>query len=130
MNKSKEKIDNLKKIKLLIEAGKRPDLMDLTPDPFPFEFIFGLGPEGMTPFEYQLSGKTEGDEFLLPLKKEILQETFQHLYADFPKFSELSDLFYLKIRVVKVAAAETQEIIKALAIISSCGHDHCSCGCH
>ncbi len=34
MNKNKEKIDNLKKINLLIEAGKTPDSMDITSDPF------------------------------------------------------------------------------------------------
>ncbi len=84
----------------------------------------------MTPFEYELYGKTEGDEFLLPLKKEIIHKTFQHLYADFPRFPEALDLFYLKIRVIKVVTAETQDVIKALAVISSCGHDHCSCGCH
>ena len=45
-------VENLKKVTLTFQAGTAPDTMDLTPK-FPrFEFIFALGPEGMSPVSY------------------------------------------------------------------------------
>ena len=53
-----EKIGVLKKITLSVEAGTAPDSMDLTPKSAHFEFIYGLGTSGLTPFEIQLADKT------------------------------------------------------------------------
>ncbi|QTA92031.1 hypothetical protein [Desulfonema magnum] len=127
----KAKIENTKKITISAEAGKTPDSADLTPWPFQFEFIFGLGTEGLTPFEYELADKAEGDEILLHLKQENLHETFEHICVPFHHLSDHPDAFYLKAQVVKVAPATDREIVKAMAGGSSCG-DHC-CGdgcCH
>ena len=107
--------------------------MDITPQPFQFEFIFGLGKEGLTPFEYELAGKREGDEVTLRLDQGDSHKTFEHLCQPFHHhLSEQPGSFYLKTQVVKVAQAENREVIKAMAGIGSCG-DHC-CGddscCH
>ena len=59
------KVENLKKITLTLQAGTSPDTMDLTLQYSSFEFIFALGQEGMSPFEYELLNKAEGDEVLL-----------------------------------------------------------------
>ena len=65
------KVENLKKITLTFQAGTSPDNMNLIPR-FPrFEFIFALGQEGMSPFEYELVNKTEGDEISLHIQKQI-----------------------------------------------------------
>ena len=44
------KVENLKKITLTIQAETSPETMDGAVKYHGFEFIFGLGPEGMTPF--------------------------------------------------------------------------------
>ena len=71
--------ENLKKITLTFQAGTSPDTMDLTPK-FPrFEFIFALVQEGMSPFEYELVDKTEGDKVLLHIQKQTYYTFFEHL---------------------------------------------------
>ena len=54
MDGAEEKIGALKKVTLSLEAGRSPEAMDLTSQPLPFEFIFGLGTAGLTPFEVEL----------------------------------------------------------------------------
>ncbi|NIP23047.1 MAG: hypothetical protein GWO38_04310, partial [Phycisphaerae bacterium] len=74
-----KKVENLKKVTLRVEAGKTAELMDLIPKALEFEFIFGIGPAGMCPFEYQLVNKNEGEMVLLHLKKEEIQPFLGHL---------------------------------------------------
>jgi len=59
---SMNKVENLKKITLSFQAGTSKDTMDLTPKYAEFDFIFAIGPDGMTPFEYELVDKAEGEE--------------------------------------------------------------------
>lgn len=127
------KIGNLKKVTLSVEAGRTQDSMDLTPQPFQFEFIFGVGTGGLTPFEYELADKSAGDEIFLCLEQGEAHKTFEHLCLPFHQhLSDQPDSFYLKARVVKVIHAENREVVKAMAGMGSCG-DHC-CGddscCH
>jgi hypothetical protein len=130
------KVENLKKITLAFQAGSCSEIMDGKPGISEFEFIFGLSPEGMTPFEYELVDKVVGDEILLHLKKETWFEFFAHLnppIADF--FDGRSDLC-LKVKIVGVASPQTREIIKAMAERTQRGEGgcaggdcDCSCGC-
>ena len=99
------KVENLKKITLVFQAGTCPEIMNLRPRHSEFEFIFGLSPEGMTPFEYELVDKFVGEEISL----------------------------YLKARIIGVAAPETREIIKAMAERAQqsqggCAGGDCDCG--
>jgi hypothetical protein len=121
-----EKIEVLKKIILSVEAGTAPDSMDLTPQPAQFEFIYGLGTSGLTPFEIQLADKTVGQEVQLHLSREDIPQVFQHL-AFFPlNLPENADSFYLKLKIKSVLHADQREVIKALAEIANC-EDYC-CG--
>jgi len=121
-----EKIDNLKKITLSVEAGTTPDSVDLTPQSSQFEFIYGLGISGLTPFEIQLADKTVGDEICLHINREEIPQVFQHLILFPLNLPEHLDGFYLKLKIMKVIPAEQREVIKALAEIANC-EDHC-CG--
>lgn len=112
-----EKIENLKKVSLLLEVGNRAT---------PFEFIFGIGTEGLSPFEFELAGKKVGDVVALQLRGEEVPHTFQHLMIPALDRLEGKDSFLLKVRVEKVSPADQKEVIKAMAEIASCG-DHC-CG--
>ena len=51
------KVENLKKVTLRLEAGTTVNDMNLSLPSSGFEFIFGIGPGGMCPFEYQLFKK-------------------------------------------------------------------------
>ncbi len=131
MNENKTKVGILKKITLSVTAGTEPDTADLTPQPFEFEFIFGLGKEGLTTFERELSDKTEGDEFSLCLKPETIHNIFEHICFPLNRLSRLPASFFLRARVVRAVPAESKDVIKGLAALASCG-DHC-CGdgrCH
>ena len=120
------KVDTLKKITLSLEAGTTSDSTDLTPQPPQFEFIYGLGTAGLTPFEFQLADRTVGDEVHLHIGHEEMPQFFQHLIL--PPIDIPDDLnsFYLRFRVIKVIPADQREVIKALAEIANCD-DHC-CG--
>jgi hypothetical protein len=119
-------MEPLKKVTLSFEAGTNPDSMDLIPRSAPFDFIFGLGTQGLTPFEFQLADKDEGDEVSFPLKRGDMDQFFQHLSLPELPIPGDRDTFYLRVRVMKVVPADQKEVIKALAEIASCD-DHC-CG--
>ena len=123
------KVENLKKITLSIQAGTSQDTMDISPKYPKIEFIFGLGLEGMTPFEYELADRSEGESVLLHLRKEDFYSFFEHLNPP------LTDLFdgkadvYLKVNINAVTPAENREIVKAMAAMTTHGGAGCDCGC-
>ena len=123
-----KKIENLKKVHLILEAGKTAKQMDLTPQALEFEFIFGIGPAGMCPFEYQLVNKNEGDTVLLPLKKGEIHLFFGHLQLPVIHLWEANHSIYLKAKVAKIRQPDSKEVVKALAELTSHPGD-CGCGC-
>ena len=120
-----EKISPLKKVTLTMEAGTTPESMDLTPQPSPFEFIYGLGAKGLTPIEFHLADKTVGDEVGLQIDGKQISQAFQHLIPPPLKIPEDADGLYLRFRVIEITPAEQREVIKALAEIANCGDDCC-----
>ena len=121
-----EKIEVLKKITLSVEAGTAPDATHLTPQSSQFEFIYGLGISGLTPFEIQLADKTVGEEIHLHISREEIPQVFQHLLLFPLNLPEHLDAIYLKLKITKVIQADQREVIKALAEIANC-EDVC-CG--
>ena len=123
------KIENLKEITLSFQAGTRPDTMD-SPVKYPeFKFIFGLGLEGMTPFEYELVHKSEGENVLIPLKKEQFCRFFEHLNPPLKDLFAENDEVFLRVDIVSVAPAENREIVKSMAAIAAHGESAGDCGC-
>lgn len=129
MNEHKAKVENLKKITVSVIAGTQPDAADLSPQPFEFDFIFGLGTEGLTPFERELADKSEGDEISLYLKPETIPNTFEHICFPINRLSRLPASFFLRARVVKAIPAENKDVVKGLAALASCGDHCCGDGC-
>ena len=121
-----EKIEVLKKITLSVEAGTAPDATDLTPQSSQFEFIYGLGISGLTPFEIQLADKTVGEEIHLHISREEIPQVFQHLLLFPLNLPEHLDAIYLKLKITRVIQADQREVIKALAEMANC-EDVC-CG--
>jgi hypothetical protein len=122
------KIENLKKVTLSLEAGISPDHMNITPRPTDFEFVFGIGTFGLTPFEFTLADKIRGDEILVQLRAENLQSYFEHINLPIFRYTKDHSSFYLKARIVDVSQADGQQLLKAMAHIANCG-DGC-CGHH
>jgi hypothetical protein len=123
------KVEHLTKITLTFQAGTSADAMDLIPQNPEFSFIFGLATEGMTPFEYELVDKTEGEEILLHIRKNALNRFFEHLSPPLWDLFEGRDEVYLKARIAAVAKAENREIVKAMADIAAHAGEGCDCGC-
>ena len=119
------KVEKLKKVSLSIEAGTRPDHMDLISSPLSLEFVFGLGVEGLSPLEFELSDRSVGETFVLSLDRGRLNGLFGHIPVHLPVAGDEEGRLYLRIRVEGVTAADEMEIIRAMAENASCGGDCC-----
>ena len=121
-------VENLTKVTLRLEAGTTEDRIDLTPTALEYEFIFGIGPEGMCPFEYQLVNKAVGEKVRIQLKKEGLSPLFEHLRPPIFNLYEKHDMLHLNIEILKIEQPDNTEVVKALSEMASHHHD-CDCGC-
>ena len=122
------KVENLKKITLTFQAGTSPETMDLTPRYHRFEFIFALGQEGMSPFEYELVHKTEGEEVLLHIQKQRFYTFFEHLNPPILDLFDSREDIFLKAKIDAVSAADNRAVVKALAEMTTRGGGECGCG--
>ena len=120
------KVDPLKKITLSVMAGTRPETMDLSVSPSPFEFIYGIGTDGLTPFEFQLADKSTGDEIIVQVTCFKITEKFAHIPVPIPQIPEHLDAIYMKFKITQITPADNRKIVKAMAEISGCS-SHC-CG--
>jgi len=120
-----ERIEPLKKVTLSLETGSARGAMDFTPEPLIFTFIFGLGVEGLTPFEKELDHRGEGSETVLSLKKDQIQDVFQHLDPPPLPVPESAEQFFLRVRVQNVTRPQQREVIAALAVTARCRNGCC-----
>ena len=122
------KVENLKKVTVALEAGTSVQNMDLSLDNPEFEFIFGIGPSGISPFEYELADKTEGQQILIELKKENFDIFFEHLHPPVFHLINENDSLFIRVEIKKIATADQRDVVKALADVTAHGHG-CDCGC-
>ena len=123
-------IKPMMKVNLSFMAGLTPDELDIPLDHPEFEFIFGIGSGGLTPFEYELAEMEAGDSTNIQLRSTDTQRFFEHLYPPVRGlFLDRSELF-LNVRITAIGPAEGREIIKAMAEMTarSEGGDGCGCG--
>ena len=125
---SQERITNLKKVSLNLEAGRTAETMDLTPEPFGIQFIFGIGPQGYSPFEYALAEKKVGDTLILPVVFAEAMRLFEHLSRPILQNLTPAEHFHLKIEVTGIDAAENREVVRAMAAMAEGDGGDCSCG--
>jgi hypothetical protein len=120
-----EKVGNLKKVAVLLEAGTRPEIMDLTPAPIPYDFVYGVGTHGLSPFEFELTEKSEGEEILIPVRTGEMADFFCHHFIPQLEIPEGVGVFYLRTLIAGISAADPKEIIKAMAEAAACGSGCC-----
>ena len=127
-----QKIEPLKKIKLSLEAGTSRDVADLQLPASEFEFIFGLGPEGLSPLECDLAEKTVGDNIVVHLGKQNLHEYIAHVQLPVHTVFENRDSIFLAMRVEAINQADSREVVRTMAQMTGhgtgCGVG-CDCGC-
>ena len=122
-------VDYLKKVTLEVEAGAGPNDMNLTNGPLQHTFVFGIGADGITPFEKVLFPGGIGDEQTFEIQKENACDLLGHLRIDLMGQLPSPPPFFLKACITHIVQAENREVVKAMAAsISECGDD-CDCGC-
>jgi hypothetical protein len=121
-------VDHLSKVTLELTLGTAPDGDLSSLQRGRFTFIFGIGTEGMTPFEYELLGKRPGETVCLQLQAGDFEKTFEHLQPGLLPAAADRQVFSLQARIEAVTPASSREIIRAMAARNSCS-DGCDCGC-
>lgn len=116
MSSSKGKVSSIKKIRLSI-------LRDGSLEPFTFDFIYGIGPNGLTPFEMLLAEKEIGSEIEVHVSAKEFPEIFGHLSFLLQGLSLSRENTTLRFRVEKIEEPRQREIIKAMAEAAT----GCSC---
>ncbi len=116
MSSSKDKVSAMKKVYVTIFSDK-------TTGPFTFDFIYGVGPRGLTPFEMLLGEKEAGEEAKVVVRADQLSEMFGHLSFLLPPLAPGQEGAALKIKVERIEEPGQKEIIKAMAEAST----GCSC---
>ena len=127
-------IQQLKKVRLAILASSEPEKHSLTATPIVFEFIYGIGAEGLEPFEAVLSDKCVGGHVVLTLATDEAPQFFGRFFGQIRQLLGLHLLpqaLSLQMTVMAVADADNREVVQALA--KSAGHGgcggSCDCGC-
>ena len=94
-----------------------------------FEFIFGIGTEGMSAFEQALQGKSKGDKLSVSVGYHNMHAYFEHLLCPLMEAIEINPPFDLEIEIRSVTAVSDRELVKALAQKSGGCEGDCGCGC-
>ena len=123
-------IDNLKKITLKVTAGTSEKKLDIIDLPRVFTFIYGLGPAGLTPFEYALAGKVKGDKVCLHMRSEETGRIFLHIHPPFIHELRNQKDFFVMADITAIEDATSREVVQAMAAMAECeSHCDCDCGC-
>lgn len=120
------KISGIKKITVSVKAGDGPGEMNLWPEPIFFDFIYGIGTSGLSPFEVKLAEKEAGEIVALNLTRDEMPEFFTETFLLFNRIPVDKNEVYLIIQIVEVSDADQREVIKSMSGLAACG-DHC-CG--
>lgn len=89
-------------------------------------FVFGIAPQGLTPFEFQLAGKTVGEAFRVEPGEERWPDVFGHLWQFLPAPMQIEEGGYFEVEVLDIQESDQREIIRAMADTARC-EDNC-CG--
>ncbi len=127
MTSSDCRIENLMKVSLNLQGV---DSLHTKAPGDRFEFIYGVGPEGITPFEKALYGKGVGDRITFNLPPGGLCQHMGHLELPLREQTGITKAGDLQVVVIGVARAADREVVKAMAAGGSCSDCDCGCGGH
>lgn len=125
-------VQEMKKVKLAILLGDAPEKQNLTDVPVDFEFIYGLGADGLVPFEVALGGKCVGEVVQLTVAADKAPQYFDRLWWPIRQVLSLHPLpqaLFFHLTVLAVGDADNREVVQELArSTGGCGGS-CGCGC-
>lgn len=121
-------VELLKKVTLKVTPLSASDGAGVAGSARDVEFIFGVGPQGLSPFEYELAGRQPGDTVHISVLPGKAGEIFCHMQPWFCGMAAHQDGLHLGVTIVDVSDAEHREVVRALANSAACGSD-CGCGC-
>lgn len=127
MSDQPQTIENLMKVTLNIRTG---DALADDNTARPFEFIYGVGPSGITPFEKTLFGKGVGDRIQFDLTPTDGCETLGHLELPLRQQAGIRAPAVLQVSITDVVRPQDREVISAMAAGGSCSDCDCGCGGH
>ena len=122
-----QRVETLKKLQLRLTAANQTDTRV-----FEFAHIFGLAPEGLSPFEAALEGKEQGSSILLPVPGPGFREFFGSctvFVQELLTLPVLPKVFELTVEIISIADADHREIVQSIAAAASHGGCGGSCGC-
>jgi hypothetical protein len=120
-------IENLMKVSLTVESG---DAVTEDKKGSPFEFIYGVGAAGITPFEKALFGKTVGERIQFDMSAADYCATVGHLELPLREQAGIMGPVSLRVTVDRIVKAQDYEVVKAMAGGGSCSDCGCGCGGH
>ena len=124
---------SLKKLYLLLRVGSSEQEYNYTPEPVPFDFIYGIGHQGITPFEKLLTSLNEGESTSFALQRAELQQFFgkqAHQLRQVTGMHLVPEQLYFEVQLTECLEPEPREMVQAMAktIAHGCGGG-CDCGC-
>jgi hypothetical protein len=123
-------VEPLQKILITIRAGSAPGDMNLPLPGRDLTFICGIGPGGMTPFEYLLADRGPGDEISFCVTRPDMEQFFEHLVPAFSAPFKDRDEVHFQVGVTGIEPADGREIVRAMAELTAhAGFGGCDCGC-
>jgi hypothetical protein len=111
----------MQKVTLQIAMTQAHHLSGPTAPATPYTFIYGIGAQGLSPFEQALSERRPGEELTFEVHSDQWQAFWGHLSPCHIVERPSSASCQLKIRVLAVEPAASREVVKALAQSSACG---------
>jgi hypothetical protein len=95
-----------------------------------FEFVYGIGKEGLSAFEKELHGLSVGTRLKIRPAVDEMKSYFEHLRCPLLEAVKIQPPFDLTIDVQSVTPVTNRELVHALANrdVGGCGCD-CGCGC-
>lgn len=128
------KVDNLTRVSVDIKMSDPLQTVTAEPAGNTMEFIFGIGRDGLCPFESQLQYTSVGDTIARSVNSLSGPDYFGHLYplaCGFLDLPEVPGIVDLKISVAEISRPDNREIVEAMArsVGHGCGGGSCDCGC-
>jgi hypothetical protein len=109
--------------------SKAGDIVSPLPDP-DVAFIFGIAPEGLTPFECLLNGRAENEAIAFHVAGSEAGLFFGHVVPAFDRWFEGRDEVSFNVTIVAIETPTPRDVIKAMAETAAHGHGAgCDGGC-
>jgi hypothetical protein len=93
-----------------------------------FSFVYGIGTQGLSGFEMDLTGKHTGDGMQLHVDPVKMDDYFEHLGRPLLKALNIEPPFDLDLTIREVSRVSERELITAMAQTGGDGGG-CGCGC-